>query len=52
MPAINQKDAAPARTSSMEFFVNFCRTVLRPEDALLRDAMEQYARSLRLTTGR
>lgn len=52
MHAINHMDAGHPRTLSMELLVNFCRTVLRPEEERLREAMEEYARTLVLSAPR
>lgn len=46
MQAINQKGAAPVQIFRQQVIVNFCHTVLRSNDDLLKQAMSQYQQSL------
>lgn len=46
MTANNGMGSSLAKTTSIELLLNYCRTVVRSDDHLLRIAMDEYAQSL------
>ena len=46
MQANSEKGSSHPKTTRFELLLNFCRTVVRSDDELLRDAMGQYQQFL------
>ncbi len=46
MQAMNEKGTALTNTFRQQVIVNFCHTVLRSDDDLLKQAIDRYQQSL------